>query len=223
MEVILLSKNNFKLHVACDGSAASGKTTGAKLISKKYNLKFLSSGLLYRYAAYIILKNKTSKTEFLQNKFKFLNYKSLNKINLHNEKISNYAAIIAKRPSIRKVLKKFQINFAKKNKRICIEGRDIGSVILPNADVKYFFKCGLNIAAKRRIKELKKKNKNITLNMVKKSLKLRNLSDTKRKNSPLLKTADAVLIDTGKTKSIKDMLRKMSIVLEKKFKNYDFE
>ena len=106
----------------------------------------------------------------------------------------------------------------KKNKRICIEGRDIGSVILPKADIKFFFKCSLEIATNRRFKELRKKNKGISRAEVKKSLKLRNLSDIKRKNSPLLKTRDAVLIDTGKTKNIKDMLKKMSVILEKKYK-----
>ena len=65
-----------KLVISCDGGAASGKTTGARLISKKYNLKFLSSGLLYRYAAYLLLKtNIKNKIFFLKKKFKNLNYK----------------------------------------------------------------------------------------------------------------------------------------------------
>ena len=212
-----LNKNS-KLHIACDGSAASGKTTGAKLIAKKYNLKFLSSGLLYRYAAYQILKNNNYKISFLKSKFKTLNLNKLNKLNLQTQEISNFSSVIAKKLTIRKILKKFQRDFAKKNKRICIEGRDIGSVILPKADIKFFFKCSLEIATNRRFKELRKKNKGISRAEVKKSLKLRNLSDIKRKNSPLLKTRDAVLIDTGKTKNIKDMLKKMSVILEKKYK-----
>ena len=70
------------MQISCDGGAATGKTTGAKMISKKYNLKFLSSGLLYRYASYLILKFKPkNKILFLQKNFKKLNYKKLNKIN----------------------------------------------------------------------------------------------------------------------------------------------
>ena len=77
------------MQISCDGGAATGKTTGAKMISKKYNLKFLSSGLLYRYASYLILKFKPeNKILFLQKNFKKLNYKKLNKINLHTPKIS---------------------------------------------------------------------------------------------------------------------------------------
>ena len=69
---------------------------------------------------------------------------------------------------------------------------------LPNSDVKFFFKCNLNIAAKRRYKELKKKNKKIKLKDVKKALRIRNISDIKRKNSPLLKHRNSIVIDTGK-------------------------
>ena len=89
-----MKKKYKNLVISCDGGAASGKTTGAKLISKKYNLKFLSSGLLYRYVAYLLLKTKTkNKISFLNKKFKNLNYKKLNKINLHSPKISEYSAV----------------------------------------------------------------------------------------------------------------------------------
>ena len=71
------------LQVSCDGGAATGKSTGAKMISKKYNLKFLSSGLLYRYAGYLLAKYKPKKKIiFLEKKFKSLNYKKLEQINL---------------------------------------------------------------------------------------------------------------------------------------------
>ena len=83
-------RSNMKVSVSCDGGAASGKTTGGKLIAKKYKLKFLSSGLLYRYASYLLIKyNPTNKIIFLKNKFKRLNYKKLSKIRLHTEKINS--------------------------------------------------------------------------------------------------------------------------------------
>ena len=207
-----------KFQISCDGGAATGKSTGARMISKKYNLNFLSSGLLYRYASYlIIMYNPKNKISFLKKKFEKLKYEKLKKINLHTPKISEYSAIIAKEKNIRNILKKFQINFSKKHKRCCIEGRDISTKILPNSNIKFFFKCNLKIAANRRYKELKKFNKKIKLIDVKKALKIRNLLDIKRKNSPLLKHRDSIEIDTGKMNK-QTMLLKMSKHVEEVLK-----
>ena len=209
------------MQISCDGGAATGKSTGAKMIARKYNLKFLSSGLLYRYASYLILRFKPkNRVSFLKDRFKKLNYKQLNKINLNSPKISEHSASIAKINKIRAILKKYQLNFSKKHKNCCIEGRDISTKILPNSDVKFFFKCNLNIAAKRRYIELKKLNSNIKYKDVKKALRIRNFSDINRKNSPLLKHRDSIEIDTGKLNK-QAMLAKMSKyverVLEKKY------
>jgi len=207
-----------KFQISCDGGAATGKSTGARMISKKYNLNFLSSGLLYRYASYlIIMYNPKNKISFLKRKFGSLKYEKLKKINLHTPKISEYSAVIAKEKKIRNILKKFQINFSKKHKRCCIEGRDISTKILPNSNIKFFFKCNLKIAANRRYKELKKFNKKIKLIDVKKALKIRNLLDIKRKNSPLLKHRDSIEIDTGKMNK-QTMLLKMSKHVEEVLK-----
>ena len=215
-----LKQKNKIIQIACDGGAATGKSTGAKMISKKYNLKFLSSGLLYRYSSFLILKHKPkNKIAFLRKKFRKLNIKTLNKINLQSPKISEHSAKIAKINSLRKILKNFQINFSK-GTSCCIEGRDISTKILPNSDLKFFFICSLNTAAKRRYKELKKFDRKIKLKDVKKALRIRNISDIKRKNSPLLKHRDSIKIDTGKlNKSL--MLAKMSkyveMVVKKKY------
>ncbi len=188
------------------------------MISRKYNLKFLSSGLLYRYASFLILKHKPKNyNKFLKIEFKNLNYKSLKNINLHTRRVSEFSAVIAKKNSVRKILKKFQINFSKKNKNCCIEGRDISTKILPFSDVKFFFKCNLKIAALRRFKQLRKKNKNIKLYEVKKALRIRNILDSERKNSPLLKHRDSIEIDTGKLDK-KAMLAKMSKYVERVIK-----
>ncbi len=208
------SKNKF-LQISCDGGAATGKTTGAKMISKKYKLVFLSSGLLYRYAGYLLLKFKPkNELIFLRKKFKSLNIKNLKKINLNTLKISEYSSIIAKKKGIRTILKKFQVAFSKKHKNCCIEGRDISTKILPNSNVKFFFKCSLNIAAKRRYSELKKKNRKIKLRDVKKALRIRNFLDTQRKHSPLLKHRNSIVIETGKL-SKASMLAKMSVYIDK--------
>ncbi len=209
---------NKRFQISCDGGAATGKSTGAKMISKKYNLKFLSSGLLYRYAGYLITKYKPkNKITFLNKKFKKLNYKSLEKINLHSQEISEVSAQIAKENRVRTILKKYQHSFAKKNRNCCIEGRDISTKILPRSDVKFFFICNLNVASARRYKDLKKNNPNVNLKEVKKALRIRNKLDKNRKNSPLLKHRDSVVIDTGKLDK-KGMLTKMSKFIEKRLK-----
>ena len=212
-------KKNYKLVIAADGGAASGKTTGAKRISKKYGLKFLSSGLLYRYASYQLLKYKPkSHILYLKKCFKTLTLKKLNNKNLHSPEISAHASIIAKEKKIRNILKAFQKKFAKKYNKVCIEGRDINYAILPKADIKFFFKCSLDVAAKRRFKELKKKNKDITINEVKKAMRIRDNLDKKRKNSPLIQAKNAVIVQTDKLKNIKGMLNKMSAIIEGKIK-----
>ena len=212
-------KKNHKLIIAADGSAASGKTTGAKKISKKYGLKFLSSGLLYRYASYQLIKYKPkNKILHLKKSFRNLNVKKLNHINLHTQEISKYSSIIAKEKKIRSILKIFQKKFAKKFIKVCIEGRDIGTVILPKADIKFFFKCGLDVAAKRRFKELKKTNSKIKFLDVKKAMRIRDNLDKNRKNSPLIQAKNAVIVRTDKLKNIKGMLNKMSEIIERKIK-----
>ena len=121
---------------------------------------------------------------------------------------------MAKKNEIRKILKQFQIKFSTKNKNCCIEGRDISTKILPNSDIKFYFKCNLTIAAERRYKELKKLDAKIELKNVKKALRIRNILDTSRKHSPLLKHRNSVEIDTGKLNK-QAMLKKMSKYVEK--------
>ena len=213
-------KKHHKLIIAADGSAASGKTTGAKRISKKYGLKFLSSGLLYRYASFQLLKHKPQyKINFLKKCFKNLNLKKLNNKNLHSSRISAHSSVIAKEQKIRIILKSFQKKFARKYNKVCIEGRDIGTVILPNADIKFFFKCNLNTAAKRRFKELRESNKEIKLTDVKKAMLIRDNLDKNRKNSPLIQSENAVVVQTDKLKNIRGMLNKMSETIEDKIKD----
>ena len=198
-----------KLIIACDGESASGKSTAAKLISKKYNLLLINSGLLYRYASKLTIKNKPKNVSlFLNNKFKHVSYKKITKLNLHSEKISNHVAILAKNKKIREIINKFQRKIIKNNKMICVEGRDIASKILaknPKYDVAFYFKCNLNTASYRRWLDIKKK---ASLKDVKKSLNRRTKMDKSRKNSPLKKVKDAILIRTDKL-SKKQVLDKM--------------
>ena len=108
-------KKYHKIVIAADGSAASGKTTGAKKISKKYGLQFLSSGLLYRYASYQLLTHRPkNKISFLKKCFENLNLKQLNHKNLHSPEISAYTSIIAKEKKNKKYFKNFSKKIRKK-------------------------------------------------------------------------------------------------------------
>ena len=195
--------------IAADGSSASGKTTGSKLISKKFGMRFLSSGSLYRYCALKILENNYDyNIKFINIVVKSITLKKLQNKKLYSPEVSKLSSLIAKKPFIRKILKRFQINFIKKFKLVIVEGRDIGSVIMPNADLKLFFVCKINVKAKRRLGEFHRQNKKITLKDVKKSLIQRDKDDTKRKISPLIMVKNAVLVDTTKL-SINQMERKL--------------
>tara|TARA_B100000886_G_C20300808_1_gene439608 strand:- start:198 stop:833 length:636 start_codon:yes stop_codon:yes gene_type:complete len=199
-----------KLIIACDGESASGKSTAAKLVAKKYKLVLINSGLLYRHSSKLIIENKPKDSiSFLKKKFKKVSYKSIEKKNLHTEEISNHVALLAKNKQIRKIINDFQKKIIKNNKKICIEGRDIASKILaqnPKYDLAFYFKCNVNVAAYRRWLDLKKK---ISLKKVKSSLYKRTQMDKKRKNSPLIKVKNSILIRTDKLTK-KQVLQKMS-------------
>ena len=204
-----------KLIIACDGESASGKSTAAKLISRKYKLLLINSGLLYRYASNVIIKDKPKNNiSFLKKKLSKISYKRIVKLDLHSEQISNHAAVLAKNKNIRKIINNFQKKLIKKNKKICVEGRDIASKILakrPKYDLAFYFKCSIKVASYRRWLDIKKK---VSLKNVRKSLRKRTLMDKKRKNSPLIKVKDAILIRTDKLNK-KQVLSKMSKYIDK--------
>jgi cytidylate kinase len=204
-----------KLIIACDGESASGKSTAAKLISKKYSLLLINSGLLYRYCSKLIIKNKPKNiNSFLKKKFSIISYNKIAKQNLHSEEISNHVAILAKNRKIRKIVNQFQMKIIRNNNKVCVEGRDIASKILaknPKYDVAFYFKCSLEVAAYRRWLDLKKK---VPLKLVKKSLRIRTNLDKKRKISPLIKVKNAILIRSDRLNK-KEVLSKMSKHIEK--------
>ena len=204
-----------KLVIACDGESASGKSTAAKLISRKYRLMLLNSGLLYRYASREIINHKPKNNiNFLRKKFRNISYRKIYKLNLHSEKISDHVSFLAKNKSVRKIINIFQKKLIKKNKKICVEGRDIASKILaknPKYDLAFYFKCDVKVASYRRLLDIKKK---VPLKNVRNSLNKRTLMDKKRINSPLIKVRDAILIRTDKL-SKKQVLLKMSKHIDK--------
>ena len=114
--------------IAADGSSASGKTTGSKLIAKKFKMNFLSSGKLYRYCALKTLENKNIyNARFIKKITKKITLKKLKNHKLYSPEVSKLSSIIAKKPFVRKALKNFQNDFIKKSKLVVVEGRHIGT------------------------------------------------------------------------------------------------
>ena len=146
---------------------------------------------------------------FLKKKFKNITYNKISKQKLHSEQISNHVALLAKNKKVRMIINSFQKKIIRNNKKICVEGRDIASKILaknPKYDLAFYFKCSLKVASYRRWLDL---NKKVPLKEVKRSLNKRTIMDKKRKNSPLIKVKNAILIKTDKL-SKKQVLLKMS-------------
>tara|TARA_B100001029_G_C15009967_1_gene423607 strand:+ start:243 stop:911 length:669 start_codon:yes stop_codon:yes gene_type:complete len=213
------TKKNIYFSIAIDGDSASGKTTASKFIARHFGFKLLTSGKLYRYLAFRIIKDNKKKLDktYLIKITKNITFKKLqNNKMMYTDHVTSYASSIAKIKFIRNLLNKFQKKFSK-NKKFIIEGRDIGSKILPNADLKLFFKCSQIEKAKRRLIEYNKEKRKITLKEVKKSLKKRDYSDKNRKESPLIFVKGAVLVDTTKL-TIKQMEAKLKKIVKEAIK-----
>ena len=163
----------------------------------------------------MIIKHKPKDiVPFLKKKLNNVSYNFISKQNLHSEKISNYVAALAKNKKVREIINILQRKIIKKNYRICVEGRDIASKILaknPKYNLAFYFKCSLKIASYRRWLDI---NKKISIKNVEKSLRRRTQMDKKRKNSPLIKVRDAILIRTDKLDK-KQVLLEMTKHIEK--------
>jgi len=213
-------KNIFK--VAIDSPAAAGAGTQAKLISKHYNLLQLDTGRCYRYIANIKINNPSKfNYKFIKKKIDKLSIKDLKKKILQSDKVATAASIIAKDKKIRNLVHSFQLKCAynppKKFRGSCLDGRDICSVIVPDADVKLFITASLKIRAMRRFKELRSKNKKISYKEVLKSIKKRDKSDKNREISPLKKTKDSILINSSNL-SIRSCFLKIKKIIDRKIK-----
>ena len=208
------------LKIAIDSPAAAGAGTQAKLISKHYNLLQLDTGRVYRFVANIkIDEPKKFNYKYIKKKIKNLRIKDLESKKLLSDKVASIAAIIAKDRKIRKLVHSFQLRCAynppNKYKGSCLDGRDICSVIVPDADVKLFITANLKTRALRRYKELKRKNKGISYYEVLKSIKKRDKSDINRKISPLKKTRDSYLINSSHH-NIRQCFLKIKKIIDRK-------
>ena len=208
------------LKVAIDSPAGAGAGTQAKLISKHYKLLQLDTGRIYRYLANIKIKQpKKYNYIYLEKKIKKLKISDLENKKLLSDEVAIIASKIAKDKNIRKLVHYFQIKCAynppKRYKGSCLDGRDICSVIVPDADIKLFITANLKTRSLRRFKELKTKKNTITFQEVLKSIKKRDKSDINRKISPLKKTKDSILINTTNL-SIRRSFLKIKKIIDRK-------
>jgi len=190
------------IKVAIDSPAAAGAGTQAKLIAKCYNLFYLDTGKIYRFIGLQKIKNhKKFNYQYISKKIKSLKIKDLQKKNLLSNKVASEASIIAKDKKIRKIVLNFQKKYAynppKNFRGSILDGRDITSVIIKDATIKFFITANVKIRALRRYKELRSLKKKISYQDVLKSIKIRDKSDFERTYSPLKKTKDSILINTS--------------------------
>ena len=192
-----------KIIITIDGPAASGKGRIAKYIAKKYNFLHVDSGLLYRKIAKLLIDNKVDIKSITQIKQFLVKNKRLslrNNNNLRNEQIGKVSSIIAKMSLVRDYVNKQQILYAtqKTNKKgFVIDGRDIGSVVFKNADLKLFIEVNPSVRAKRRHKQLIDLGEKSIYAEILKEIKLRDRQDTIRTNSPLVVPKGAYIIDNS--------------------------
>ena len=188
--------------IAIDGPASSGKTSLAKKLSKKLNAPILFSGKLYRAIAFEMIENniKISQSKKILKMISELNEDKLNNKNLFNPEIDRISSNIAAKPFVRNSLLKFQRSFPKKklksSKYVVIEGRDIGTVVFPNADFKIFVWADTSIRAQRRHKQILKNGKKSSFKRVFADIKKRDNKDLNRKLAPLKPAENSVLLDT---------------------------
>ena len=218
-----MKKRNDILKVTIDSPAAAGAGTQAKLIGKHFNLITLETGLVYRYVAYIKITEPIKfNYKYIKKKIDKLKMKDLKNKKLSSDKVATVASIIAKDKKIRKLVHAFQLKCAynppKKYAGSCLDGRDIGSVVVKDADVKFYITANVKVRALRRYKELKAKNKKITYKEVLKSIKKRDKSDKNRKISPLKKTKDMYLINSS-SESISTCFMKIKKIIDRKVNN----
>ena len=201
--------------IAIDGLAGSGKGTIAKNISSFYNFPHLDSGILYRSVAYLCHKggenvfDEKRVLKYAQN----LNIEEIDVDKLRTEEIDQISSKISSFSSVRESLKIFQLNFKKihsDKSGIVIDGRDITTVIFPDAEIKFYVTASLKDRANRRFEELVLNNPKIDKKLVIKELQKRDQRDMERSVAPLKIAKDAIVIDTSDLK-----IEEVNIIVQK--------
>lgn len=210
--------------IAIDGPAGSGKSTIAKIIADKYKFTYIDTGAMYRMITLYFLDNNVDfdnestirsalekiSLDMQGDKF-YLNFNDVTKKIREpriNQNVSKIASIKAVRENLVNLQRKISLN-----KNVILDGRDIGTVVFPNAQIKIFLIALPEERARRRLKELQEKGINTTFEEVLASIKERDHIDSTRKESPLLKAKDAIELDTTNLK-INDVLEFISNKIE---------
>ena len=210
---------NKKPVIAIDGTAGSGKGTLAKKIAKVLNFDHLDTGLLYRILAYEFLKlnkNLEMLREINIDLNILLDKKKIKLMNLRSEEITKISSEIAKLEFVRKKLISLQRKFANNPPSgigSVIDGRDITSVIVPNAEIKFYIDADIKIRAERRVSQLDLPES--SYNEILKDLIQRDFQDKRRKISPLIKTVDSQFIDTGKINESEVLIKAIEHIKKK--------
>ncbi|KEC56158.1 (d)CMP kinase [Bartonella koehlerae] len=185
--------------IAIDGPAASGKGTLARKIATHYHLHYLDTGLTYRGVAHALLQQKLAfddeKSALIH--ARELDFNTLNPALLSSHELGEAASKIAIIPTIREILVTKQRNFAKILPGSVLDGRDIGTIVCPDADVKFYVLASVQTRAKRRYQEVLKKRGQANYHEILANLEQRDSRDITRKQSPLKQAEDAYLLDTS--------------------------
>ena len=189
--------------IAIDGPASVGKSTLAKELSKKFKAPVLFSGKLYRALALEIIKRKINfnNNEKILKCITNIDLDNLNSSELYSSEVDNLSSIISAKKEVRNKLITFQRSFPKKYGNniefVIIEGRDIGTIIFPNASHKIFLWAASKVRAKRRYEQLRKNGKNVSYSKIFSEINVRDRKDMSRKIAPLMPAANSVLLDTS--------------------------
>lgn len=178
--------------VAIDGPAAAGKGTISRAVAQEFGFAYLDTGLLYRAVGAKVLTG-ADPIKAAQD----LQADDLNNSDLRTAAVAKEASRAAAIPEVREALINFQTSFAQQDRGTVLDGRDIGTVICPNADVKLFVTASAERRAERRHKELLARGAEITLETVLEDVKTRDARDASRETAPMVAAKDAVLIDTS--------------------------
>ena len=192
--------------IAIDGPAGSGKSTTSKLVAKKLGIAHLDTGSMYRaVTAYFIDNNYSIENADIDAIMKFIDIEISNEVvflngedvtnKLRDQKVSSLVSDISSLQKVRSKMVELQRKISL-NKSIVIDGRDIGTVVFPGAEFKFFITASIKARASRRFDELKTLNPDITLDGILKQIERRDHYDSTRANSPLKKALDAIIIDT---------------------------
>ena len=189
--------------IAIDGPASVGKSTLAKIFAKKYSSPILYSGKLYRAVALELIKRKFNPNN-VQNILKCVDCIDLKKLEskeLYSSEVDKLSSVISSKNKLRKKLITIQRNFPKEygksSKFVIIEGRDIGTVIFPDADYKIFLWADAKIRANRRYEQIKKNGKKARFERILSEINARDRKDLTRKIAPLMPATNSVLLDTS--------------------------